>query len=259
MSRFILVVAFAAVLAVSSAQPTPPLPEFTEALRALYTNTHGDHWTRNDNWLQNDDYCTWYGINCPIHNHTIIYDIKLSNNNLTGNIPSIFPTIYTLKTVDLSHNNLHGPIPDNFGDCIPLQTLNLQYNSLTGPLPAVIANVSTNFPSLKEINLFNNRITGTIPETLFGPASLPVFHPRFNLQVFDLHNNMLTGTIPERVTRAKLMNTFLLNENQMSGDIPEDIDAWLMQLKYCSLGGNKWACPVPEEIQDKCQAFCASA
>lgn len=107
------------------------------------------------------------------------------------------------------------------------------------------------------MQLFNNRITGTIPDSLFGPASLPIFHPRFNLQVFDAHNNMLTGAIPTRVTRANLMTTFLLNENQMSGTVPDEIDDWLMGLKYCSLDGNKWACPVPENIQEKCQAYCA--
>lgn len=29
---------------------------------------------------------------------------------------------------------------------------------------------------------------GTVPETFFGPAKLPVFHPRFNLQIMRLDN-----------------------------------------------------------------------
>uniref|UniRef100_A0A7S1CLY0 Leucine-rich repeat-containing N-terminal plant-type domain-containing protein n=1 Tax=Bicosoecida sp. CB-2014 TaxID=1486930 RepID=A0A7S1CLY0_9STRA len=262
MARLMLVAAAVAVVVVvaasgAAAQPTPPLPQFTEALKALYMNTHGDHWTNNDGWLKSDDYCTWHGINCPIHNHTIITDIMLSNNNLTGTIPAIFPEIFTLKTLDLSHNSIEGQLPANFAEIVPLQIINLQFNQITGTLPANIANVSTNWPSLKEINLFNNKLTGTIPESLFGPATLPVFHPRFNLQVFDVHNNMLTGPIPSRASRAALMTTFLLNDNDMSGTIPAEIDTWLLGLKYCSLDGNKWACPVPEDVSDKCQAYCS--
>lgn len=44
MARALLIGVAAALVALSVAQPTPPLPEFTEALRALYTNTHGDGW-----------------------------------------------------------------------------------------------------------------------------------------------------------------------------------------------------------------------
>lgn len=58
-------------LAVATAQAQQPLPEFREALEALYTNTHGMGWTNNDGWLKSDDYCTWYGVGCPIHNHTM--------------------------------------------------------------------------------------------------------------------------------------------------------------------------------------------
>lgn len=47
----------------------------------------------------------------------------------------------------------------------------------------------------------------SIPEDLFGPATLPPFHPRMNLQVLRLDNNKLTGSLPLRIVRAKFMNT----------------------------------------------------
>lgn len=66
----------------------------------------------------------------------------------------------------------------------------------------------------------------------------------------------LTGTIPERAVHADHLTTFLLNENMLTGTIPDSMTDWANTLKYCSLGGNKWACPVPAGISDKCQAYC---
>lgn len=54
------------------------------------------------------------------------------------------------------------------------------------------------------------------------------------------------------------MTTFMVNENHMSGPIDSSLDDWLMQLKYCSLGQTDtfWSCPVPQNVTDKCQAYC---
>ncbi|CAA3015349.1 nodulation receptor kinase-like [Olea europaea var. sylvestris] len=80
--------------------------------------------------------------------------------------------------------------------------LDLSFKSLTGPLPPSI----TELIHLKELNLSNNRFTGTIPE--FPASSV--------LTSVDLSHNDLTGNITGYLTSLPYLTTLCFGSNPLS-------------------------------------------
>ena len=58
--------------------------------------------------------------------------LSLSNNQLSGPIPSTLGSVSALCQVDLSSNNLNGTVPGNLDGLVQLQAINLGSNALSG-------------------------------------------------------------------------------------------------------------------------------
>jgi len=113
-----------------------------EALQALYDSTDGANWTNNTGWNQVDPILnpssppatcnleTMYGISLDVDGN--INAINLSNNNLTGTIPSEIGNLLQLTSLTLDNNNLTGSIPSSFGSLINLTQFDISNNTLTG-------------------------------------------------------------------------------------------------------------------------------
>ncbi|CAL9013559.1 unnamed protein product [Prunus brigantina] len=61
--------------------------------------------------------------------------LNLSNNALTGLIPSSLWNLTALESLDLSRNQLSGRIPGNLAQLTFLEYFNVSYNHLWGPIP----------------------------------------------------------------------------------------------------------------------------
>ncbi|CAB4305011.1 unnamed protein product [Prunus armeniaca] len=61
--------------------------------------------------------------------------LNLSNNSLTGHIPSSFGDLAALESLDLSQNQLSGRIPSNLAQLTFLAYFNVSHNHLSGPIP----------------------------------------------------------------------------------------------------------------------------
>merc|ERR1712023_130161 len=86
------------------------------------------------------------------------------------------------------------------------------------------------------INLYDNNLVGTIPDSLGSlehlntlvlwknklTGSIPDLSAATRLQVLDLADNELSGSIPENLGELSLTELWL-NANELSDDIPEDI------------------------------------
>lgn len=249
--------AFALVLCVVVASvASVSADKYRDVLMQLYDATGGASWNNNDGWGSQDNYCTWYGVSCPLHTTQDVTEVMLSKNNLVGTIPATIGMINTLKNLDLSNNKLSGSLPPVFGNMPNLVMLDVSYNSISGSIPSHLVNF-TNWPTLRILNLQNNSLSGSIPEDLFGPETLPPFYPALNIQTFNAEYNQLTGPIPTRITRGNVMRTFMVGFNQMDS-IPESVNDWLTGRKYCDLEGNDWACPVNTAVSKNCKAYCSS-
>ncbi len=169
-------------------------------LVALYNSTGGANWKVKTNWNgPAGTECTWYGVTCIGTNTT---EIRLSNNQLTGTIPSL-PGLTKLQVLDLSGNKLTGSIPTLSG-MVNLYLFDVGSNQLTGSVPLL-----TGLTNLVGFFVPFNQLTGPIP-SLAGLT---------NLQAFWVSFNQLTGTIPSLAGLIKLQD-FHVSFNQLSGPLP---------------------------------------
>ncbi|KAH6828920.1 hypothetical protein C2S53_013487 [Perilla frutescens var. hirtella] len=92
---------------------------------------------------------------------SLVTNIDLSMNNLSGEIPKELTSLVGLRSLNLSGNHLTGSIPESIGAMKQLESLDLSRNSLSGQIP----NGFTLLSSLSYLNLSFNKLIGRIPES----------------------------------------------------------------------------------------------
>lgn len=196
----------------------------------LYNETDGIHWKTRTNWLTGR-VSTWYGITVTGNR---VSRVLLSNNGLTGIIPSQIGNLTHLTQLNLSNNQLSGSIPFEIGNLTLLTSLKLNSNQLTGNIPPDIWNHDV----LTSLNLEFNQLTGTIPVEIGNLTGLTSL---------KLSNNELTGEIPVEIGDLINLTWLSLSNNQLTGAIPTEIEN-LTDLTGIELGGNKLTGNIPLEL-----------
>jgi hypothetical protein len=115
-----------------------------------------------------------------------------------------------LVTLDLSNNNLSGIVPSDIFKCRALTAINLSMNSLIGPISY---SIGMSLQRLVKLNFSHNSINGSIPSNL-GNLTL--------LQQLDLSSNGLEGEIPISLANIKTLAFLNLSFNNLQGPIPKD-------------------------------------
>ncbi len=203
------------------------------ALIALYNSTNGAGWLNNTNWngapgTEN----TWYGVTCDKAN-TVVLELDLSGNNLSGAIPTELGNLSNLIYLNLSSNQLTGQIPPELGDLSNLTILDLHSNRLA-EIPPELGNLS----SVTHLYLDNNEIGGNIPSSLGNLA---------NLEKLSLHFNLLGGSIPPELGNLANLEKLYLYRNQLTGNIPPELGN-LANLESLYLRYNKLTGSIPPEL-----------
>ncbi|GJN04808.1 hypothetical protein PR202_ga22383 [Eleusine coracana subsp. coracana] len=146
--------------------------------------------------------------------------LDAQNCNLVGSIP---PGIWTLETTrinsiqkqahrqQLYKNNFSGEIPTSIGWLPSLQLLIVGTNRLNGTLPSELGKHTS---ALKYVAVYDNELTGVIPEGLCD---------RSRLQYFIASGNQLNGSIPAGLANCATLKVLVLDSNQLSGQIPQAI------------------------------------
>lgn len=133
----------------------------------------------------------------------------MNNNDYSGTIPDVFQDYRQLDFFDVSNNPLQGRIPRTL---FTIPTLRLVYMSncdLGGRIPSNFADP----PELRDLYLDSNRIYGRIPYVQPGQLE--------KLNEFLLHDNRITGTMPQSI--CNLRSEFILDDlwTDCSGATPE--------------------------------------
>ncbi|KAF8412998.1 hypothetical protein HHK36_000970 [Tetracentron sinense] len=88
-----------------------------------------------------------------------VRSMDLSNNNLSGVIPSEISSLSALSFLNLSQNHLNGKIPENIGGMTSLESLDFSRNHLSGEIPQSMSNLTF----LAHLDLSYNNFSGKIP------------------------------------------------------------------------------------------------
>ena len=122
----------------TDAEPNPVGAESPSADRAaliaLYNATDGENWDKSDNWLSEQSIGRWHGVRTD-HNGRVTA-LRLSRNELSGEIPAELGNLSNLTYLELAHNELSGEIPAELGSLSNLTYLELAGNELSGCVPS---------------------------------------------------------------------------------------------------------------------------
>lgn len=129
-------------------------------------------------------------------------------------LPGVTCANGSVTSIKIQSQNVSGIISPALAWCRKLENLELRTNNIVG-LPSTLSG----FKSLKRLDVFGNKISGSIPEDI-GEMT--------NLEHLNLGANLLTGSIPTSITRLTKLQKFLLggggvNINKITGNIPEEI------------------------------------
>ncbi|PQQ03345.1 LRR receptor-like serine/threonine-protein kinase EFR [Prunus yedoensis var. nudiflora] len=164
---------------------------------------------------------------CQLDNLTYLYlGVDLSNNHLSGVIPSTIGSLRDLATLSLANNNLQGPVPSSFHNLLSLSLSDLSRNNVSGVIPKSFEALSL----LKYLELSFNKIQGQIPTG--GPSKTSplnhlcqtmnsVVHPDFmkrNVEVPSEATSLSQRLLWRRVSQLELVRvTNGFNKNNLLG------------------------------------------
>ncbi|PWA79011.1 hypothetical protein CTI12_AA166520 [Artemisia annua] len=131
-----------------------------------------------------------------------------SNANIYGTIPDVFDNLLSLEDLRLSYNNLTGELPLSFGKAyIGFLWLNNQRMGLSGGIDVLGSMVE-----LRQVWLQGNAFSGVIPASL-GSDSFVLFD-------VQLRDNLLTGIVPVEITKLHFLLNISLQNNKLQGPVP---------------------------------------
>ncbi|XP_062082483.1 receptor-like protein kinase 7 [Humulus lupulus] len=144
-----------------------------------------------------------------IGNLTLLINLELSDNRISGEIPASISKLQNLWQLELYNNSLSGKLPKGFGNLTNLVNFDASTNMLEGDLSEL-----RSLTKLESLQLFENQLEGTIPEEL-GEFK--------NLHGLSLYRNKLTGMIPQKIGSWSGMDFIDVSENSLTGPIPPDM------------------------------------
>ncbi|XP_024028255.1 receptor-like protein 9DC3 [Morus notabilis] len=131
---------------------------------------------------------------------------SISNNQLVGEIPSLFCNLTPIVVLDLSNNSLSGNIPPCFGNFSRISVLDLRMNKFRGVIPPTFAKGN----SLRNLNLNGNLLEGPLPQSLVNCE---------RLEILDVGNNKLNGSFPHWLESLPELQVLILRSNRLSGPL----------------------------------------
>ncbi|XP_022759854.1 receptor-like protein 12 [Durio zibethinus] len=162
-----------------------------------------------------------------------IYHYFVSDNLLTGEIPSMICNLTSITTFDLSNNKFSGTLPPCLGNLSSsLSILNLQNNNFHGLIPQSCKKGS----KLRMIDISQNQLDGQIPRSLVNCNML---------EFLNLGNNQIVDTFPSWLGRLPELRILILRHNGFHGAIGKPKTKEFPKLRIFDLSFNKFIGRLP--------------
>ncbi|XP_062078778.1 receptor-like protein 54 [Humulus lupulus] len=133
--------------------------------------------------------------------------LLISNNHLSGEIPSAYCNLSQLDIFDVSNNSIHGNIPSCFQNKFSLTVLDLHMNNFSGEIPH---DMFEKLIDLRSLHLSDNHLEGSLPHSMLNCQSL---------EVLDVGNNKLNDTFPHWLQELPMLQVLVLKSNRFHGSI----------------------------------------
>ncbi|XP_047321277.1 LRR receptor-like serine/threonine-protein kinase GHR1 [Impatiens glandulifera] len=151
-----------------------------------------------------------------------------SNNGFFGKVPP-FNLVVSLQILLLGSNRLNGSLPLGLlqESSMVLSELDLSFNQLQGPIGNIITS-----PTLRKLNLSNNKLSGTLPIRVGHCAIIDLSNNLLSgslsriqgwgnyVEVINLSSNLLTGALPNQTSQFLRLLSLIVSNNSLSGIIP---------------------------------------
>ena len=147
------------------------------ALRTLWWSSD-NFWVDQTGWEESTDECTWFGVFCD--ENSVVTEIDMIGNGLTGTIPADFPRLDSLTILSLSENDIEGPLPPYLFTMSNLEELYIDSNNIEDTITYV-----TGLTNIRVFYASGNNLSGDIG----------VFWYATNLERLILNDNNFTGTL----------------------------------------------------------------
>ncbi|CAL5394633.1 unnamed protein product [Camellia sinensis] len=135
------------------------------------------------------------------------YVFSISNNKVTGEIPTLICNLRWLGVLDLSNNSLSGLIPQCLGNFSnSLSVLNLGNNRFRSTFTMTF----TKGNMVRNLNLNGNQIEGQVSRSLLNCK---------DLEVLDLGKNKINDTFPHWLGTLRNLQVLVLRFNRFHGHI----------------------------------------
>lgn len=200
--------------------------------------------------------------------------LSLAENFLLGTIPTeIYGSLGKLEILDLSLNNIYGELLAGVGSLSSLTELRLSANNFTGSLPTELQKLTNlqvlelglgrncfqgqlfpeigNLVHLRELEISNTAITGPIPTSIAKLTNLEFLSLAGNNNLMSrlgyvkekchtggIFQSGLEGELPPKIWALTKLETLLLNENRLTGDIPKPNIRQMINLRLLNVGNN---------------------
>ncbi|XP_030528571.2 probable LRR receptor-like serine/threonine-protein kinase At3g47570 isoform X1 [Rhodamnia argentea] len=191
--------------------------------------------------------------------------LAFGGNRLSGTIPSSLLNLSSLVQFDAGNNRILGTLPADIGLKLPdLVFFSVLGNQLEGPIPPSISN----WTKLDKLQLGDNRFSGKVPslENLHELSWLQVYINQLGsgkpedlsflcsltnstrLQYVGIHQNKFGGVLSKCIGNlSTTLTTFTSSENQISGEIPEEIGNFV-NLRLLVMGLNPLSGVIPSNF-----------
>nr|GEX47759.1 receptor-like protein kinase 5 [Tanacetum cinerariifolium] len=157
---------------------------------------------------------------------------NLLGDNFTGDIPVNISRLSKLTFLELRQNLFNGTFPEEIGDLSDLEELYLGFNDFK---PSRLPDSFTRLKKLRNFIMTEANLIGEIPGNLSGMAAM---------ELLDLSVNRLEGSIPSDLFLLKNLTQVYLYGNNLTGAIPDSIEAW--NLEIMDLSANKLTGKIPD-------------
>nr|GMD20954.1 receptor protein kinase TMK1-like [Ipomoea batatas] len=187
--------------------------------------------------------------------------ILLNGNAFTSIPPNFFAGMTSLETVSLDNNPFSPwPFPESLKDASPLRSFSAINCSISGTMPDIF--ISSNFPSLTDLRLSFNSLSGPLPPSFSGSSlqtlwlnglkgdssslngSIAVLQNMTALTQVWLHSNSFSGPIPD-LSGLNSLQDFSVRDNSLTGPVPDSLTK-LSSLKVVNLTNNMLQGPTPQ-------------